>query len=119
MAYAGPECRQLVWVQGVWRGAQNALPTAGRRTVTGTRCDRSLASRTSRVRAVTARSSHNPSSRWTVSSAFNAQLADLDLLRPGHRRLVTFSHALRRLSQRHPSLVRAADSVDVNSRKAA
>ena len=50
--------------------------------------------------------------------SLNAQLADLDLLRPGHRRLVTFSHALRRLSQRHPSLVRAADSVYVNSRKA-
>jgi len=55
----------------------------------------------------------------TVDGFFslNAQLADLDLLRPTHRTLVRFSHALRRVSQRHPSLVQAADSVYVNSTK--
>jgi 2-polyprenyl-3-methyl-5-hydroxy-6-metoxy-1,4-benzoquinol methylase len=49
--------------------------------------------------------------------SLNAQLADLDLLRPGQRALVQLSHRLRGLSQRQKWLIHAADSVYVNSTK--
>jgi len=49
--------------------------------------------------------------------SLNAQLVDLDLLRPGQRALVQLSHRLRRLSQHQTWLIHAADSVYVNSTK--
>lgn len=49
--------------------------------------------------------------------SLNAQLADLDLLRPGQRAVVRVSHGLRRLSQHQTWLIHAADSVYVNSTK--
>jgi SAM-dependent methyltransferase len=49
--------------------------------------------------------------------SLNAQLADLDLLRPAERAVVRLSQRLRQLSQRQRWLIRGADSVYVNSRK--
>ena len=49
--------------------------------------------------------------------SLNAQLVDLDLLRPGQRALVRLSHLVRRLSGSQPWLIHAADSVYVNSIK--
>jgi 2-polyprenyl-3-methyl-5-hydroxy-6-metoxy-1,4-benzoquinol methylase len=49
--------------------------------------------------------------------SLNAQLVDLDLLRPAQRALVQLSHRLRRLSQHQKWLIHAADSVYVNSTK--
>src|SRR5262249_32806177 len=49
--------------------------------------------------------------------SLNAQVTDLDLLRPAHRRLVQLSESLRLARARPPAPVPVADSVYVRSPK--